>query len=290
MLLDFSNGIEKIPVLISQKDYKEIKQKSKFQYILNYVSSSKKIQLFNHLIQPQCWNQNNYDFGGKLIQMEKISHNLIQEPIIECHENQQCDCRNKVVQKGLKTKLQIFKTKSKGFGVKTLEKCEKGEFICEYCGEILTKKECEKRLKIPKESNYILTVLEFIGFSNSNQSENLGEFDPKLIVDWEEKVSEKKFPFIMRTNIDSEYKGNVSRFFNHSCFPNLSIFFIRFDYQIPHVGFFANRNIEPEEELCFDYGTFIHSLEKMGDCDSKVCFCGEECCRKFLPNFSNFFD
>ena len=56
-------------------------------------------------------------------------------------------CKNRVVQKGLKIPLQIFECteKAKGWGVKALAKITKGNFICEYIGEILTDLEADRR-------------------------------------------------------------------------------------------------------------------------------------------------
>jgi len=73
--------------------------------------------------------------------------------------------------------------------------------------------------------------------------------------------------------IDSEYLGNVSRFFNHSCEPNLDVkkIIIR-GRQCYDVAFFANQDIEPGTELTWRYTT-----EKTSD--SMPCNCGSSDCR-----------
>ncbi|KAL9883026.1 histone-lysine N-methyltransferase G9a [Glossina fuscipes fuscipes] len=57
--------------------------------------------------------------------------------------------------------------------------------------------------------------------------------------------------------IDANYYGNVSRFFNHSCEPNIipvRVFYEHQDYRFPKIAFFTCREIEAGEEICFDYG------------------------------------
>lgn len=59
-------------------------------------------------------------------------------PIIECNENCTCgpDCPNRVVQKGRKIPLQIFRTSNRGWGVRTLARIKKGSFVVECVGEV----------------------------------------------------------------------------------------------------------------------------------------------------------
>ena len=83
-------------------------------------------------------------------------------PIIEC--TSRCGCRracpNRVVQRGRKMPLEIFKTQKKGWGrllhssafiptnllgVRTCRPIPKGMFICRYLGEVITEAEAERR-------------------------------------------------------------------------------------------------------------------------------------------------
>lgn len=54
------------------------------------------------------------------------------------------------------------------------------------------------------------------------------------------------------------------------------------------IGFFAKRTIEANEELCYDYGEaqVDDSLEEScsEQAPRKLCYCGTEKCRKYLPN------
>uniref|UniRef100_A0A182JXT1 Histone-lysine N-methyltransferase eggless n=1 Tax=Anopheles christyi TaxID=43041 RepID=A0A182JXT1_9DIPT len=61
--------------------------------------------------------------------------------IYEC--NAQCKCKkdkclNRVVQNSLQTKLQVFNTHNKGWGIRCLNDVPKGSFICIYAGHLLT--------------------------------------------------------------------------------------------------------------------------------------------------------
>ena len=71
-------------------------------------------------------------------------------PIYECNKRCKCgpNCANRVVQKGRKVKLCIYKTDNgMGWGVKTLENIRKGTFVVEYVGEVIKEKEAEERGK-----------------------------------------------------------------------------------------------------------------------------------------------
>ncbi|KHJ75593.1 SET domain protein, partial [Oesophagostomum dentatum] len=175
-------------------------------------------------------------------------------PILECHNECSCalleaPCRNRVIQRGVKVALEVYQCPDgKGFGVRATKDIQPRVFICEYAGEILSKEEVEKRA-IPKhDHNYTFTVREH------------GEGG------------------ILTTFIDPRHRGNLARFINHGCEPNLSIAVVRIGYTIPHVALFSNRLIHAGEELCYDYG--ISTLE--GN-TGKKCLCGSPACRGFLP-------
>ncbi|XP_049538184.1 histone-lysine N-methyltransferase eggless [Anopheles darlingi] len=60
--------------------------------------------------------------------------------IYECNARCKCkmDCLNRVVQHPLLTKLQIFKTSNRGWGIRCLNDIAKGSFICVYSGHLIT--------------------------------------------------------------------------------------------------------------------------------------------------------
>jgi [histone H3]-lysine9 N-trimethyltransferase SUV39H len=56
---------------------------------------------------------------------------------------------------------------------------------------------------------------------------------------------------------DATHYGNVSRFFNHSCIPNVAIYTVvhNGDNRVYDLAVFTVKPIKPYEELCFDYKT-----------------------------------
>ena len=65
--------------------------------------------------------------------------------IYECNSSCKCShkCLNRVVQLGLKHRLQLFKTAKKGWGVRALDDIPSGSFVCHYAAKILTPLEGE---------------------------------------------------------------------------------------------------------------------------------------------------
>lgn len=59
-------------------------------------------------------------------------------PIYECNINCQCDtlCKNRVLQKGVTILMEVYKTKNRGWGARSLEPIPRGKFVCEYTGEV----------------------------------------------------------------------------------------------------------------------------------------------------------
>ncbi|KAH8420433.1 hypothetical protein KR009_010304 [Drosophila setifemur] len=141
--------------------------------------------------------------------------------IFECNDVCGCNqlsCKNRVVQNGTRTPLQIVECEEpvKGWGVRALANVPKGTFVASYTGEILTAMEADRRT----DDSY------YFDLDNGHC-------------------------------IDANYYGNVTRFFNHSCEPNVlavRVFYEHQDYRFPKIAFFACRDIDAGEEICYDYG------------------------------------
>jgi histone-lysine N-methyltransferase SETDB1 len=59
---------------------------------------------------------------------------------------------------------------------------------------------------------------------------------------------------------DASTIGNLGRFFNHSCNPNIGVqntFIEHQDPRFPRVSFFTIRGIKAGDELCWNYGYII---------------------------------
>ncbi|KFB40512.1 AGAP003013-PA-like protein [Anopheles sinensis] len=78
--------------------------------------------------------------------------------------------------------------------------------------------------------------------------------------------------------IDANAYGNVSRFFNHSCDPNVSpvsVFYEHQDKRFPKVAMFACRDIKAQEEICFNYGERFWAVKN----STMSCLCKSSACR-----------
>lgn len=182
--------------------------------------------------------------------------------IYECHVNCQCEskCSNRLVQKGPHAGLALMDAGPKGIGLHCKVDLLKGAFVCEYAGEVIGAEEARRRYAIQKElgrRNYIFALREHFGKENC----------PTL------------------TYIDPSSIGNIGRYINHSCDPNLLIVPVRTDTVVPKLCLFARRNISALTELTFDYGGGIEPIQGVPDgwSGGTVCQCMASVCRHFLP-------
>ncbi|KAI8608723.1 hypothetical protein BC830DRAFT_1071710, partial [Chytriomyces sp. MP71] len=180
-------------------------------------------------------------------------------PIYECNANCICPmlCPNRVVGPGLMRRLLITSHPLKGFALHTREFIPQGSFVIEYAGEVIRSAEARRRWAFQKQhglSNYIICVKEHTGQT------------------------------VYRTNIDPRLRGNAARFINHSCSPNLAFRTVRVDSVIPCAALFASTDIEPGEELSFDYGGTRLEATQDGRTEFRLpCHCGATNCSKYLP-------
>lgn len=134
-----------------------------------------------------------------------------------------------------------------------MDRLRKGQFVCEYAGEVISLDEAQRRIKLLKDtdSNYIFVLREHI--CAENQSDTIV------------------------TCVDPTMKGNLARFCNHSCDPNLFVVPVRYDSVVPHLALFAKRDIKEGEELCYSYGQPSDNIL------TKQCLCRSQNCNGKLP-------
>ncbi|KAJ2489391.1 hypothetical protein IWW37_004013 [Coemansia sp. RSA 2050] len=197
----------------------------------------------------ECTKERNYDNRGLLL---SVGNERIVEcgPLCKCGDN----CVNRVVQKGSKVVLELRRYPYKGWGVVTKNRLKKGTFVAEYVGEVITSDEAESR-----------------GFKDKPQGETyLFDLDQEFVND------------ACDFSIDAKTHGNISRFFNHSCSPNMntrSIYIEHRDPRLHRLAIFTTRDVKAGEELTIDYSPAAVEGESVkGD----PCHCGSSKCRKFM--------
>ncbi|XP_024939261.1 histone-lysine N-methyltransferase SETMAR [Cephus cinctus] len=187
----------------------------------------------------------------------RINQDKLSGPVVECNSNCKCDinCGNRLIQHGPLDCLTVRETQSKGLGLVTEKIIRKGQFICEYAGEVIGLEEARRRVEINKRTNsmnYVLVVSEHVS-SNT-----------------------------IVTCIDPKYFGNIGRYGNHSCQPNSTLVPVRVEGVIPRLCLFASRDIQANEEVTFDYGGGVeNSVQVHSD---TPCLCGADNCLSYLPH------
>lgn len=180
--------------------------------------------------------------------------------IVECNNFCTCTekCENRLVQRGPLDCLSIMKATNNimGYGLFSTKFIKKGQFICQYAGEIIGIDEAKKRWeenKINGSMNYVLIVCEYIG---------------------EKKIT---------TCIDPSKFGNIGRYSNHSCQPNTVLVPVRVESMVPKLCLFAVEDIEPMSEITFNYaGDVVNSNENLSETQ---CLCGSAVCFGYLPHW-----
>uniref|UniRef100_A0A1A7YAR4 Histone-lysine N-methyltransferase, H3 lysine-36 specific n=2 Tax=Iconisemion striatum TaxID=60296 RepID=A0A1A7YAR4_9TELE len=201
-----------------------------------------KVQIFTADLSeiPRC-NCKSTDDSPCGMDSECINRMLL----YECHP-QVCPagerCLNQAFTKRQYSQVEIFRTLSRGWGLRCVHDIKKGHFVTEYVGEVIDEEECRSRIRHAQENDicnfYMLTL------------------DKDRI-------------------IDAGPKGNEARFMNHSCQPNCETqkWTVSGDTR---VGLFALVDISAGTELTFNY-----NLECLGN-GKTVCKCGAPNCSGFL--------
>uniref|UniRef100_A0A1I8EPJ7 Histone-lysine N-methyltransferase n=1 Tax=Wuchereria bancrofti TaxID=6293 RepID=A0A1I8EPJ7_WUCBA len=162
--------------------------------------------------------------------------------ILECSSCCFCSnkCRSRVAQKGVHCGLEVYRTRKYGWAVRTCSLILKGSFVCEYTGELISDADADKR----EDDTYLFEIVDETS----------------------------------AYCIDAKFKGNVSRFINHSCEANLVTLRVVWDANIrhlPHICFYAKRDIQQGEELTIDYGNQWWDVKLR----NFPCQCGSKSCK-----------
>ncbi|XP_067087415.1 histone-lysine N-methyltransferase EHMT1a [Osmerus mordax] len=252
---DISRGYEAMPITcVNGVDSEPCPENFKYipdSCVTSPMNIDKDITHLQHCLCTDDCSSNNcmcgqlslrcwYDKEGRL----PLDFCLKEPPVLfECNHACSCwrTCRNRVVQNGLRVHLQLYKTKKMGWGVRVLQDIPQGSFICEYVGEIITDAEADGR----EIDSFLFTLDNKVGDAHC---------------------------------IDARLFGNIGRFINHLCDPNLlavRVFTMHQDLRFPRIAFFSRKPILAGEQIGFDYGDNYWRIK--GKYYS--CHCGSPKCR-----------
>ncbi|EQC36747.1 hypothetical protein SDRG_06183 [Saprolegnia diclina VS20] len=146
-------------------------------------------------------------------------------------------CGNRALQECKIPSTAVVPCGSKGFGLKTLVPIKGGDLVVEYVGEVINEEMKTKRLGELHDINWYIMAL-----------------------------------VPGRMYIDGRFKGSESRFINHSCDPNCHL--LIWDVgEHKRIAITALRDIEPHEELSYDYQMETTAASAF------TCYCGASTCR-----------
>eukprot|EP00730_Choanoeca_flexa_P017140 TRINITY_DN8210_c0_g1_i4.p1 TRINITY_DN8210_c0_g1~~TRINITY_DN8210_c0_g1_i4.p1 ORF type:complete len:410 (+),score=72.48 TRINITY_DN8210_c0_g1_i4:56-1285(+) len=234
----------------------------------------------------------------------------------ECNSRCACEscpesCTNRQSQGGIRVKLELFKTMDRGWGVRAMQDIPKGTTICQYTGEVVVLHDIDQM-----NDMYLLELdtVERLEHSKLHAFPDLFKLDRSSIKfnDLLLRKPDHRDPnfvqcpyceiFVRRHNlerhvrqhyrarcgdcpnekacVDGNYYGNVSRFFNHSCDPNVGTYNVMVethDLRLPSLAFITRRHVKVGEELCWDYHYQPEAVDKKLECR-----CGAKKCRGWL--------
>lgn len=194
--------------------------------------------------------------------------------LYECSDICSCSemCGHRMSPPVFSIKAALYKTESAGFAVECRQYIEQGTrrryellrvtclgtFVAEFVGELVARTEQTKRTQ-----DYAYQIFSKGGVGADRHS----MFSIMLLQRSELFVDPTRF-------------GNIARFFNHSCLPNLVP--IRYyknhrNSMRPSIGFVAWRDLVPGDELTIDYGEAWWQ-DRIDNIDNFYCQCGFKFC------------
>ncbi|XP_030484065.2 histone-lysine N-methyltransferase, H3 lysine-9 specific SUVH4 isoform X2 [Cannabis sativa] len=288
---DITGGQETIPIPatnlvdeppVAPTDYKYLKSIQPANNV-KLPSSAGGCDCVGRCVDPKtcaCARLNGSDFpyvhrdGGRLIEAKDV--------VYECGPGCGCgpECVNRTSQKGLKYRFEVFRTPKKGWAVRSWDFIPSGAPICEYTGILRRTEDVDS----VSGNDYIFDIdcLQTMKGLGGRERRSRDASESEITSSEKHEVSESTPEFC----IDAGFSGNIARFINHSCGPNLfvqCVLHAHHDMKLARVMLFAADNIPPLQELTYDYG---YALDSVLGPDGKVkqvpCYCGAADCKKRL--------
>ncbi|KAK7259683.1 hypothetical protein RIF29_25296 [Crotalaria pallida] len=281
ILADLSSGAESIPVsLVNDFDHEKAPAYFTYFHSLRHPKSFTLMQPSHGCncskacvpgdLNCSCIRKNEGDFpytgNGVLVSRKQLIH--------ECGPTCQCfpTCKNRVSQTGLKHHMEVFKTRDRGWGLRSLDPIRSGTFICEYAGEVIDRAKLTQLVK-ERDDEYVFDTTRIFDTFKWN-------YEPRLLEEVSTNDSTEDYAIPYPLIISAKNVGNVARFINHSCSPNVfwqPVLYEENNQSFLHVAFFALRHIPPMTEFTYDYG--ISRAEGSSALRGrKKCLCGSSKC------------
>ncbi|KAK6914182.1 SET domain [Dillenia turbinata] len=194
-----------------------------------------------------------YDHNGMLLRGKPL--------IFECGTFCSCPptCKNRVSQKGVRNRLEVFRSRETGWGVRSLDLIQAGAFICEYAGVVLTR---EQAAVFTMNGDTLVYPNRFT--DKWAEWGDLSQIYPDYVRPAYPSIPPLDFA------MDVSRMRNVACYISHSSSPNVLVQFVLYDHNnimFPHLMLFAMENIPPLRELSLDYGVADEWTGKLAICD-----------------------
>ncbi|KAL9931910.1 hypothetical protein V8E36_009225 [Tilletia maclaganii] len=243
-----------------------------------------------HKLDPETWKSEFQDWfpyrrDGTL--HEDVADNAV---IWECNDSCGCSdsCTNRNVQFGRRYAIELFKTHNgRGWGLKAAEKIPARAFVICYTGELIEHSQIDKRGKVYDDvglHSYLLYIdswhvkIETLYRPINRHRKEIGKepiakFDSDEMKQHTARFLRKNTWYDPMLTVDAAFWGNISRYINHSCDPNLQIYPVCFGPESgfiirPYLVFFAKKDIACGEELTFSYHNDSLDDEESQDTDA----------------------
>ncbi|KAJ8768456.1 hypothetical protein K2173_021609 [Erythroxylum novogranatense] len=194
-----------------------------------------------------------YDQNGFLLRGKPL--------VFECGTYCKCPpkCRNRVSQRGLRNRMEVFRSRETGWGVRSLDLIHAGAFICEYAGVVLTR---DQAAVFAMNGDSLIYPSRF-----SNRWVEWGDLSQIY-----PEYQCPSYPLVPPLDfaIDVSRMRNVACYISQSSNPNVLVQYVLYDHNnlmFPHLMLFAMENIPPLTELSLDYGVASEWTEKLAICN-----------------------